>query len=233
MKEKIKNIKEMAKNPRKKALLQLGAWFLFFLISYIVIILIPHPTPKYVSSSNQKKESKVEKFEDMNNFEYVYTFSYLGKEEKIEGTYFNKNYYFTYLGQEYYSTLGSAFLVNSIKKTLLFTENAIINLSIKELGIESLSTYWNEGKLVEEKEYNDGKKVSSYEYEKDGKKIFLTVTLKNNFIQGIVVDLTNFVNAELLTESGFQVHLEYKEVNNLSSYSKDYSDYQIIHEEVS
>lgn len=222
----------MAKNPRKKALLQLGAWALFFLISYIVIILIPHPTPKYVSSSNQKKESKVEQFEDMNNFEYIYTFSYLGKEEKIEGTYFNKNYYFTYLGQEYYATLGSTFLVNPTQKKLLFTENRIVNLSIKELGIESLSTYLKEGKLVEEKEYKDGKKVSSYEYEKNGKKIFLTVTLNNGMIQDATVDLKDFVSLELVKDNNFQVHLEYKEVNNLSSYSKDYSDYQIIHEEV-
>lgn len=231
MKEKIKKIKEMSKNPRKKALLQLGAWILFFFISYIVIILLPHPTPKYVSSHDNKIDA-VTNFQNMNSFEYTYTFSYLGKEEKIVGVYFHENYYFTYLNQEYYVLNDNVYAVDSNQKTLSLVNHFITNLSTKELGLKSLTTFLKDGKLIEEKEYKDGKKVSSYEYRKDDKRIFLTATSDNNYIKDILVDLSEYVSDDNTIYDSFKVHLEYQEINNLTSYSKNYSDYQIIQEGV-
>lgn len=231
IKETIKKIKIISKNPKKKALLQLGAWLLFFLISYIVIILLPHHTPKYKISNDKKKIDAVTNFQDMKSFEYTYTFSYLDKEEKMVGTYFDKKYYFTYLNQEYYSTDKKIYRVDSNQKTLFSVNEFIVNLSLEELDPESLSIFLKEGTLVEEKEYKDGKKVSNYEYNKDGKKILLTTTSMDNYIQDIVVDLREYVSNETVTYDKFQVHLEYSEMNNLTSYSKNYTDYQIIQEE--
>lgn len=232
IKETIKKIKIMSKDPRKKALLQLGAWILFFLLSYIIIILLPHPTPNYKSSNDNKKIDAITNFQDMDSFEFTYTFSYLGKEEKIDGTYFHNHYYFTYLNQEYYVQDGNIYKVDSTQKTLSLVTHPILDLSFRELGLESLTTFLKEGTLLEEKEYKDGKKVSSYEYRKDEKKIFLTSTSMKDYIQEIVVDLKEYVSNETVTYDVFQVHLEYREINNLTSYSRNYSDYRILQEEV-
>lgn len=228
MKEKIKRIKEMTKNPRKKALLQLGAWILFFFISYIIIILLPHPTPKYESPSNSNSVDSISQFQEMNNFEYTYTFSYQGKQEQIAGTYFDKKYYFTYLGKEYYSSLGNIYQVNSINKTFIPVDDFIINLSLKELSVDSLTQFMKDGKLLEEKEYKDGKKVSNYEYIKDEKKIIITAVEKDKYIRELSLDLKEYMSNETIIYDNFQVTLELDEINNLSSYSKNYLDYQVV-----
>ncbi len=228
MKEKIKKIKEMAKNPRKKALLQLGAWILFFFISYIIIILLPHPTPKYSSPSNSNSVDSISQFQEMENFEYTYTFSYQGKREQIVGTYFDKKYYFTYLGKEYYSALENIYQVNSTNKTFIPVDNFIINLSLKELSIDSLTQFMKDGILIEEKEYKDGKKVSNYEYIKDGKKIIMAIVEKDKYIREVSLDLKEYMSNANITYDNFQVELEFNEINNLSSYSKNYLDYQVV-----
>lgn len=228
MKEKIKRIKEMAKNPRKKALLQLGAWILFFFISYIIIILLPHPTPKYESPSSSNSVDSISQFQEMNNFEYAYTFSYQGKQEQIVGTYFDEKYYFTYLGKEYYSALENIYQVNSINKTFIPVDNFIINLSLKELSVDSLTQFMKDGKLLEEKEYKDGKKVSNYEYIKDEKKIIITAVEKDKYIRELSLDLKEYMSNETIIYDNFQVTLELNEINNLSSYNKNYLDYQVV-----
>ncbi len=227
MKKRIKNIiktiKEMSKNPRKKALLQLGAWLLFFFISYIVIILIPHPTPTYKSSSNSNKADSITSYSERKSFEYTYTFSYLGKVEEMIGTYFENNYYFVYMNEEYYSTLENIYKVDNNNRTLILDNSFIPLLSIKELNKETIKDMIKLSKIVEEKEYKDGKKITSYEYEKEGNIISLVVTENDSEIVEILVNYKDYYP----TYPNLQVKLEYREINNLTSYSK-YSDYQVV-----
>lgn len=225
MKEKIKKIKEMSKDPRKKALLQLGAWFLFFFLSYIIIILIPRPTPQY-HSSNSNKGNTNSSYSTWKNFEYVYTFMYQEKEEQIKGTYFDEKYYFTYLGNEYYSTLTNVYKVDSIKKQLSLERNFFLSLSVKELEPITIKNMIDSSTKREEKEYKDGKKITSYEYTQDENSIFITTTEQNKEMVEVLLDYQNTYP----TFAGLKIKLEYQEVNNLSSYSKNYLDYQVLTE---
>lgn len=214
----------MSKNPRKKALLQLGAWMLFFFISYIIIILIPHPTPSSHTSNNSNEVDSVETYSSMKSFEYTYTFSYQGKTEEIIGTYFDNHYYFNYLGEEYYSSLKNVYKVDSILKELKLSNDFIVTLSIKELNKESLKTMINSSKLVEEKEYKDGKKISSYEYVENDKSILLEIIESDKMIVEIVINYQDYYPLY----GDLQVKLEYREINNLVSYNKNYLDYQVV-----
>lgn len=227
MKEKIKNIiktiKEMSKNPRKKALLELGAWLLFFLISYIIIILIPHPTPTYKSSSNENKIDSLTKYSTRKSYEYEITFTYLDNEEKIIGTYFDNNYYFTYLEEEYYAPLETIYKVDNITQTLILDNSFLVTLSVLELSNDKVKEMIDSSKIVEEKEYKDGKRITTYECIKEEKNITLTFTESDSEIIEVIVDYSDYY--ELYPN--LQVKLEYSEINNLTSYSK-YLDYQVV-----
>ena len=227
-KEKRKEFKEKMKNPRKKALFQLGCWMCFFLISYIIIILVPHPTPTYRSSSSNVNKKPLSNFQEMKSFEYVYTFHYDGKEEEIKGTYFEEQYYFTYLNQEYYANKENIYLVDSLQKKLLPVDNFIILTSLKELRKENLVNFLEEKYLIEKKEYKDGKKINTYQFPiEETKFIDLVVTFKDKYIEEIDINLKDYLESKQILYSQFQVNLKYSEINNLSSYSKNYSDYMV------
>lgn len=225
-KEKRAEFKEMMKNPRKKALFQLGCWGAFFLISYLVIILIPHPTPVYRNPNSNTKKDTLTNYQTMNNFEYTYTFSYNGKEEEIVGTYFDNHYYFSYLNQEYYTDEENIYEVDSTNKMFKNVDNFIVLLSLTELRKENLAEFLVNDNLVESKEYKDGKKINTYQYFiEENKYIYLTVTEQDRYIEEILVDLKDYLESKELIFSNFEVKLQYSEINNLSSYSKNYSDY--------
>lgn len=224
IKKAIKMIKEMSKNPRKKALLQLGAWMIFFFVSYIIIILIPHPTPKSYTSSNSNEIDHLEAYSNMKNFEYTYTLAYQGKMEEMSGTYFDNHYYFNYLKEEYYSSLGTVYKVDSILKELILSNDFMVTLSIEKWNKESLKEMIKSSKLIEEKEYKNGKKIIHYEYVENGKIILLEVTESDKTIVEILIDYQDFYPLY----NDLQVKLEYHEINNLVSYSKNYLDYRVV-----
>lgn len=224
--ERRQIFKEKMKDPKKKALFQLECWIVFFVISYLVIILLPHPSPTYRGTSSNTKKDTLTNYQTMNNFEYTYTFSYNGIEEVMTGTYFKDNYYFSYSGKEYYADKENIYEVDSLNKKLLNVDNFIVVTSLTELRKENLVDYLSTENLVESKEYKDGKKVNTYQYFiEESKSISLIVTEKDDYIEEIVIDLKEYFESKELMYSNFEVKLQYSEINNLSSYSKNYSDY--------
>lgn len=231
MKEKREKFKEMLKNPRKKALFQLKCWLIAFLVFYGIVLITPHPTPKYVSSnSNINFETDtIENLKNMSSFEYKYTISYQGKEEEMIGTFFQKNDYFTYLGEEYYKTVDGIYLVNEKEKSLLPVSNPMVLLLFDDLKRENLENYMKDGEVIEEKEYKDGKKVTSFRYQVGEEKyLSMVVTEQDHFIVDISIDLKEYLETKQLFYDIFEVHLEYNEINSLVSYSKNYADYQVV-----
>ncbi len=225
-KERRLEFKEKMKNPRKKALFQLECWIVFFFVSYLVIILLPHPRHVYRSPNSNVQKDTLSNFQEMKSFEYIYTFYYNGHEEVMAGTFFEDNYYFHYLNQEYYADKENIYQVDSINKKLKYTDNFIVLTSLKELRKENLVNFIGEEYLVESKEYKDGKKVNTYRYPiEESKYIDFIVTEKEKYIEEIEVNLKDYFESKQILYTDFRVNLKYLEINNLSSYSKNYTDY--------
>jgi len=53
------------------------------------------------------------------------------------------------------------------------------------------------------------------------------VTFKDKYIEEIDINLKDYLESKQILYSQFQVNLKYFEINNLSSYSKNYSDYMV------
>lgn len=233
MKEKYKKCKEMLKNPKKKALFKLGCWFFFFAILYLIILIVPHAnTSSYRSSSSNRNtitNDAITNLLNMSSFEYVYTFSYLDEVVEITGVFYENQYYFQYLDSDYYAKENTVCLVDFSNHSLVPTEEFLVLLSLRELSKEVLYDWLTNGELMEKKEYSDGKTVSTYRYKlEENHYIEMTITENAHIIDTIHLDLTDYFQSKAIEYDSFQVELQYQEVNNLVSYSKNYEDYEIL-----
>ena len=226
IKEAYRKYKELKKDPRKKALMQLGAWLVGFLLFYIIAVLImPHPNPyRSFSSSSNSNQDALSNYRMADNFEYTMSFQYSLKEDRVEGTYFDKKYYFTYLGKEYTSFDGKVYEVDTLNQTLKNTTDFIPLLASVELSKDSLLGWIDLSEKLEEKTYKDSKKVSQYQFQM----IPLKVTEENHQITKIEIDLKAYLASRNLLYDSFLVTIEYQEINLLEDYQSHYEDYQIV-----
>ncbi len=221
IKEKYQKYKEMKKDPRKKAILQLGIWMAVFLWGYIIlVVLMPHPKPVAVSS---KKDS----YQNRESYQYEITLSY-PTEETLEGTYFRGKNYLTYQGVEYYANENGQYLVNSTTKTLLPNENAVVALVFQELSVKNLSEWMEKSEVEESISYQDGTENTKYLYtDEKGFLIPISVRKEKDEIVQIHLDLQAYLASKGEAYPSFEVDLIYKEINNLTNYSKSYENYEV------
>ncbi len=227
IKEKYQKYKELKKDPRKKALMQIGLWIVgFFLFYVIVIVIMPHPTPNYHTSTNDVK-SDSELYQDMENFEYSATLSYQGMEESLEGIYFQNQYNFSYLGKKYTSFDGKVFEIDDTEKLLKETKDERLLLPTVELSKENLSNWLKTAEKGESITYKDGTQITHYQFED----IPFILTSEKGSILKVEADFTTYFAHKGISYDSFKVTIEYRKINDITSYSANYSDYLVVEEE--
>lgn len=221
--EYIKKIREFLKDPKKKALTQLGIYFVFFIF---VFILLNGGNDNVVTPPVEETKNPLEIYNDMNGYIYKVTYTNINKVDVIEGTYYNKASLFTYNNLKYY--YGDSLYV--IDNDTYYLSNIEYNISkifnnnlyniIKDLEEESKTTY-KDGTVITNY-IIDSNKIYNYLF--DTESIYTntaTISIKENQneIHNIVIDLTN-LNMNLT-----KIEVEYSYLDQITSLSFNKENY--------
>lgn len=192
----IKMIRENLKDPKKKALTQLGLYFIFFLV--VFILLRSAGSYNSIPSENVTPQTPIEKYEEMKGYTYKVTYTNIDKTDIIEGTYYDNKSLFTFNNFKYYyeDSLylidNDTYYLNNIEYNISKVFNKNLSSIIKELEEESKTEY-KDGTIVTNY-IIDSNKMYKYLYELEGTYTNLvSVSIKENEseIHNIVIDLSN------------------------------------------
>lgn len=213
----INNIKEGLGNPKKKSLVMLGIYLVFFIFVFAVIGGSNEPTP--IINEIKEEKSTIENYKDMNSYEYKATFIENGLTNVIEGTYFNNTSLLNYNGLKYYYENDLMYLIDNDSYYL-----SSINYNVSKLFNKNLNILFDKLNEQYKTEYTDGtkeinynlllKEFYSYYYNQlieSDVIINVKVKEKDNFIQLISIDLSS---ASLPIT---KVEIEYLNINNISN----------------
>jgi len=236
VKEKYKIWEEWMKNPRYKALARLGFWIIFFVIVYLIVT-ASSSTYKYGGVDEEPKIStnEIENYLNMRNYEYEYSISYrIGEEDvavEITGTHYDKKEYFTIGDKEYYDD-GTLYEVIRSERKLVEIEDLGLPISLYDIYPAHVHIWLTMGVLEEQIKYQDeDTKNSSYFYRlNDDLGITLSVVSKGVYIVSVDIDLLDFLYTKDIQAESFNVTLKYKNINNISSYERNFSEYSIVSE---
>ena len=190
----IKELKEMLKNPKKKALVQLGLYAIFFIFVAILLRGADNKPTKII----EEQKSPIEFYEDMESYNYKVTYTNIDKVDTIDGIYvdnisiFNFNNFKYYYEEDLYIIDNDSYYLMDIEYNIskIFNNN-LINI-IEDLEEESKTTY-KDGTIVTNYTI-DSNKLYNYlfdlEYNYDNK-CTITITENENEIYNIVIDINN------------------------------------------
>lgn len=190
----IKELKEMLKNPKKKALVQLGIYAIFFIFVAILLRGTDNKPTKII----EEQKSPIEFYEDMESYNYKVTYTNIDKVDTIDGIYvdnisiFNFNNFKYYYEEDLYIIDNDSYYLMDIEYNIskIFNNN-LINI-IEDLEEESKTTY-KDGTIVTNYTI-DSNKLYNYlfdlEYNYDNK-CTITITENENEIYNIIIDATN------------------------------------------
>lgn len=246
MKQFFGALKEAWKDKKKRAFISLGLWFLFFIL---VIACSGRASSDMYSGDARNNENKksnlvsdgssVDKFKNTKNYEYESTIEIVLNNKTynygIKGTFYDNKYYFSYNNINYFINNNKIYVVDELNKTLTLYKdsnpNSIFNLyNILFMTKDSLHNIIINSEEYNKTTYKDGTNIIEYVY-KDYKERIIRInnTEKENIINKMVLDYNNYYtdrNYQL-----FRVTINFDNIDNLESYSRDYSSYQIIGDE--
>ena len=149
----IKNMREALKDPKKKALTQLGLYAIFFAFVFILVGISKNvPSNQIIDEYKTSKEV----YEDMISYDYKVTYTNIDKIDIIEGTYYNNASLFTYNNLKYYYE-DSLYAINSDSYSL-----ANIEYNILKIFNNNLYNIFNDLEEVSKTTYKDGMVVTNY-----------------------------------------------------------------------
>ena len=190
----IKELKEMLKNPKKKALVQLCLYAIFFIFVAILLRGADNKPTKII----EEQKSPIEFYEDMESYNYKVTYTNFDKVDTIDGTYvdnisiFDFNNFKYYYEEDLYIIDNDSYYLMDIEYNIskIFNNN-LINI-IEDLEEESKTTY-KDGTIVTNYTI-DSNELYNYlfdlEYNYDNK-CTITITENENEIYNIIIDTTN------------------------------------------
>lgn len=190
----IKELKEMLKDPKKKALTQLALYAIFFI--FVVILLRGadnKPTPII-----EEPKTSIEFYEDMKSYHYKVTYTNIDKIDIIDGTYVDNISLFTFNNLKYYYEEdlyiidNDSYYLSSIEYNITKMFNNNLKNIIEYLEEESKTTY-KDGTIVTMYTI-DSNRIYNYLFDLEStydNKCSITLTENENEIHNIVIDLTN------------------------------------------
>lgn len=233
MKEKYKAFKEWRKNPRYNALFKLLCWFIFFATLYLLACAGVF-APKYKSSSKDSNNGRVtndsvENYINMSSYEYEYNIKYDDNTVNINGIFYDNKYYFSIEDKNYYDN-GTLYFVDEDKKQLIEITDIDLPISLNEIERNIIHMWLDEGEIYETIAYKDGSKIVTYLYSPtDEYDIKVVATESEHLINYVEIDLLELFQTKNIEYNNFNVNIKYTNINNISSYEKNYEkDYEII-----
>ena len=190
----IKELKEMFKNPKKKSLVQLGLYAIFFIFVAILLRGADNKPTKII----EEQKSPIEFYEDMKSYNYKVTYTNIDKVDVIDGTYvdntslFNFNNFKYYYEEDLYIIDNDSYYLMDIEYNIskIFNNN-LINI-IEDLEEESKTTY-KDGTIVTNYTI-ESNKLYNYLFDLESNydnKCTITITENENEIYNIIIDTTN------------------------------------------
>lgn len=204
----IKTVREWLKDPKKKALTQLGLYAVFFVFVFILIGMGGNSsTPNYVTEETNK---------EVTNYEYTYRINNNEVINEIVGTLNNSGDTFNYNGLNYVKKEGVVYL-NNTPITIDFDIDRYKYKSIELLveNADSKTTYTDSKKIV----YN----MNIVEYFTllnevsncnilDCSIISVPITVEeDNYITHVLIDLSNYYGHKYIVE------INYNNINKIST----------------
>lgn len=206
--EFIRKVREWLKDPKKKALTQLGLYAVFFIFVFILIGMGGNSsTPDYIPEDTNK---------EVTNYEYTYKINNNEVINEILGTLDNDEDTFNYNGLNYVKKEGVIYL-NNTPVTIDFDIDRYKYKNIKLLtqNADSKTTYTDSKKIV----YN----MSIVEYFTllneanncnilDCTIISVPITVEeDNYISHVLIDLSNYYGHKYIVE------INYNNINKIST----------------
>lgn len=222
----IKQVKEFLKDPKKKALTQLGIYAVFFIFVFILLSMNGNNTKV---NPIEEEKTPLEAYEQMKGYNYKVTYTSIEKTDTIEGTYYDNKSLFNYNGFKYYYEDNlyvidndSYYLSNIEYNVSKMFNNNLINI-INELEELSKTTY-KDGKI--EINYTiDSNKIYNYLFELESSYdnlVNVSIVEIDNKIQNIVLDLSNLGLNLIKIEISYE---NIDEIENLN-FNKDNYNYK-------
>ena len=226
---KIKKIyrsyQDLKKNPRKKALADLGLWLVFFLGMYIFFLILSNMGSSHTYHSF-KQQDTLSNFKEMES----YTFQMTGNQEQVTGMYVDEKMYIEYQGKTYFYKEGTIYQVDTVEEQLIPTKETLLSFFVQDLKPTILSQWLEASKVLEETKYNGKKKETLYQYSFDDKKMNLKVVEEDYQIKTIAMDGKDYLAKKGLQYDTFPITIQYQDVNEIQSASKNYENYPIKEE---
>ena len=210
LKEYWELLKEAWKDSRKRAIIKLSLYIIFFMI---VIFMIKISDNNYVVDNTPTKK-------DYSNYNFNLNFN---GNDIINGTYDNEIIKYNYLNQTYY--INDNMTYQMINDELVITNN--YNIHISRLLINKLDIYIDESEEIYKTEFNDGRIKKGYEIEIedfaylydnkeiiDKNKLSINVTFLNDEIIEIEYDLTPYVRNYYNFQTNYIVKLSFNNFHN-------------------
>ncbi|MBQ9071648.1 MAG: hypothetical protein IJY25_00625 [Bacilli bacterium] len=208
----IKSIRENLKDPKKKALTQLGIYLVFFIFVFAVLSGSNPPTENYI-----EEEIPV----GINSYEYIYKINNNGVLLEVNGTLTDTEEIFNYNGLQY-SKIGNVVYLNNEIVTEIFNTDLY-----KYNNIETLI---EKSEFIEKTTYKDNNEKTTYNISMD--KYFSVINEINNCTNidctvinsNIVVessDNINKVTIDLTNYYGYlyTIEINYNNINNIEKIS--------------
>lgn len=198
--ELIRKVREWLKDPKKKALTQLGLYAVFFVFVFILIGMGGNSsTPDYMPEDTNK---------EVTNYEYTYRINNNDVINEIVGTLNNSEDTFNYNGLNYIKKEGIVYL-NNAPVTIDFDVDRYKYKSIELLiqNADSKTTYTDSKKIV----YN----MNIVEYFTllnevnncnilDCSIISVPITVEeDNYISHVIIDLSNYYGHKYIVEINY------------------------------
>ena len=211
----IKKTREFLKDPKKKALTQLGIYGVFFIF---VFILINSSGNRVNTPIIEDSKTPIEYYEDMTSYDYKVTYTNIDKIDVIEGTYYNNTTLFTYNNLKYYYEdmlyviNNDSYILSNIEYDVSKIFNNNLHTIFDNLNEESKTTY-KDGKVVTNYTL-DSNIIHNYLYNIEStytNLISVSITENNDIITNVTFDLANlglYLN---------KIEVEYNNINNIES----------------
>ena len=204
----IKKVREWLKDPKKKALTQLGLYAVFFIFVFIIIKAADNSSvPNYVLEETNK---------DVVNYEYIYKINNNEVINQVTGTLNNNEDTFNYNGLNYIKKEGVVYLNNTpVNIDFDIDRYKYKNIELLIENADSKTTYTDSSKVV----YN----MNIVEYFTllnevnncsliDCTIINVPITVeKEDYINHVLIDLSNYYGYKYIVE------INYNNINKIST----------------
>ncbi len=203
----IGSIKETLKNPKKRSLILIGFYLIFFI--FVFILLNNQSMPSATINQNNQNENTNES-DNIESYTYTYT---LNGQIIFESIYKDNTEIFTYNGLTYYKNSDLIYLNNEI---------ALIDINVDYFKYDNIKRLIDNSEFIKSTTYKDDTKETTYSidlgkfnsimgtiYDDTDSEISFVVN-ENVNINSVTIDLSSYYNYS------YEMKINYSNINNIS-----------------